>query len=131
MTAVCLCFLLLLCGCVKAEELGSLTEFSHPYAGEYECTRLLVGGEDRLNSFECVRLTLTGGGDFLLSYRAKTGERGEYGGKYRVDEGGKYITFSAAAGPFMRERAFPMQEGVISIEVQLGRKLLFAQFQMP
>lgn len=37
MLPIILMLLCCLCGCEQVEDLGSLSEFSHPYAGEYVC----------------------------------------------------------------------------------------------
>lgn len=120
----------LLCGCKKAEDMGSLAQLSRPYAGEYVCRKILLGGEDFTRKFDYIKLELERGGDFLLSYRTEEGNKGEYRGTYRVSDSGE-ITFTANAGYRAVSRSFPMREGAVLIDLPFGQKLLHAEFVFP
>ncbi len=120
-----------MCACGKAEELGSLQEFSRPYAGEYQCRTLMLGGEDRLDAFESVKLTLGYDGSFLLTYRTAEGAEGAYDGTYRVNGAQTEITFTGGAGSKSVSRSFPMDKGGIFIELPFGSSLLYAEFRFP
>ncbi len=111
--------------------MGSLPDLSHPYAGEYTCKKLSLGGEDCLNRFEYIKLTLECGGDFELSYRDKEKRTGGYEGEYSVSSESEEITFSAKAGLRTVSRTFPMKNGTILIDLTFGQKLLHAEFSFP
>lgn len=120
-----------LCGCEQAEDLGSLSEFSHPYAGEYVCETLTLGGNDCLEKFEYVKLTLKSGGSFELIYKTERGAEGGYRGEYKVAPEGDKITLTAKRGSRTVARTFPMEQGAILINLQFGGKLLYAKFAFP
>jgi len=123
--------LFLFVGCEKVEDMGSLPDLSHPYAGEYTCKKLLLGGEDCLDRFDYVKLTLEYGGDFTLSYRDKEKRSGAYSGEYAVSSESDEITFSAKAGLKTVSRTFPVKNGTILIDLTFGQKLLHAEFSFP
>jgi hypothetical protein len=45
---------------------GKLTEITKPYLGTYECERLYVGDDDKIEEFEYVRLELCKDGELKL-----------------------------------------------------------------
>lgn len=120
----------LLCGCKKAEDMGSLAQFSRPYTGEYVCRKILLGGEDFTERFDYIKLELKRSGDFLFSYRTGEGNEGEYRGRYAVTDAGE-ITFTANAGLSTVSRSFPMRKGAVLIDLPFGQKLLHAEFAFP
>ena len=67
--------------------MGTLSEFSRPYAGEYVCTRLSWGARE-LPDAETLVLTLRQDGRFSLTRDGA--EQAE--GRYRVDAAGEHGT---------------------------------------
>lgn len=122
---------LCLCGCDGVEQMGTLSEFSHPYAGEYKCETLTLGGKDCLDKFEYITLTLKHGGDFIFRYRTVVGVKGGYEGEYSVSPEEDEITFSAKHGARIVSRTFPLERGAIQVNLQFGSKLLHAEFRFP
>ena len=131
MLPIILMLLCCLCGCEQVEDLGSLSEFSHPYAGEYVCDTLTLGGEDCLHKFEYLNLTKTSGGEFSFRYRTNGGLKGGYEGEYSVSPEGDEITFSAKYGARTASRTFPYEKGAVHVNLQFGTKLLHAEFRFP
>ena len=87
-----------LAGCEKQpRELSSLEDLSRPYAGTYECTRLMLAGEDMTQSYK-VTLELSYGGELTLSYRTKYGGSDKWKGTYSVDVTREEVTMSVGAG---------------------------------
>ena len=127
-----LCVLtLLLGGCTKAEEMGSLSDFSRPYAGEYICKKLQLGEEDYIEKFDYIKLKLSQSGAFQLSYQTEEGLKEQFSGKYAVSEEGDEITFSAKSGFRTASRSFPFENGTVHINLTFRGKLLHAEFQAP
>lgn len=122
--------LFLLCGC-NVSRMSTLPELSKPYAGLYECEKVTLGGEDFTDRFEYLRLELSYGGEFRLSYRGKEGGEGQYGGTYRMNAEGDAITFTGKTGLRSVSRTFPVKNGAILVELTFGRKLFYAEFKMP
>ncbi len=124
-------FLLLPCllfaGC-DVNDMTSLKDLSRPYTGEYECRKLLLGGEDLLSRFESVRLTLGLHGDFVLSYRDTEGGEGSFSGKYTL--AGDTLTLRANAGGRELSYEFPYSDGKVIGRLQMGGKLLLLEFSM-
>lgn len=116
------------CETQKAEDLSSLGEFSRPYAGVYECTRLMLGSREVTEEF-VVRLELAYNGSFTLSYRPKYGPAGERKGTYAVDMTREEVTMSAVEGQTVISRTYPMQDGAILVEENFGGVGLYAEFR--
>ena len=130
LSAAVLCVgLLCLAGCDTEEELGSLEDLSRPYAGIYLCEELTLAGEDKLASFEDIRLELCRGGEFTVSYKRVTGGEGKLSGRYEMDVEKNRVTFSAKQGVRTMSRTYPLEKGCILIEVNFLGRLLFAKFK--
>lgn len=123
--------LFLLCACDEVEDMGSLPEFSKPYAGEYTCETLTLGGKDCLPKFEEIKLNLKGDETFILTYKTAGGAKGDYAGEYAVSPEGDEITFTSQAGVRSVSRTFPMEKGAICVEMSVAGKLLYAKFVFP
>ena len=126
-----LCALFLFCACEKVEDMGSLPDLSKPYTGEYTLKKLTLGGEDFTDKFESVKLKLGYDGKFVLSYKEKEGQTVSYAGEYAVLTEREEITFSAKAGLRSVKRTFPMKDGSILIDLNMGARLLHAEFAFP
>ena len=125
--------LLTLAGCLifsgcDVREMSSLKEISLPYAGEYFCQSLTLGGKDVLPYFERAVLTLERDGSFSLAYKKAGGGEGGVSGAYRIDEdaGRIYLRVRGAEGE--SERAFPYENGRIFLEMTVLGRLLCAEF---
>ncbi len=131
MRKVLLCAALSLCllfsGC-EASELSSLEEISSPYAGEYFCEKLTLGGRDVLSLFEKVTLTLERDGTFALSYKKKGGGEGGLAGSYTLDGEQNTVSFTIEGEDGETTRVFPYEKGRIFFEVPILGRLLFAEF---
>ena len=117
---------LLFAGC-DVEEMSSLRDISRPYAGEYKCQKLSLGGEDMLSRFDYLKLDLRASGDFTLKYADTEEGKGEYSGKYEMKEDA--IIFRADAGGEEKSYPFRYEKGAVIIELPFGGKLLLAEFR--
>lgn len=110
-----------LAGC-SAEEMGSLSELSRPYEGEYACTQLTLGGEEMLSRFSAIRLTL--GEDAVLSWRTAEGSEGAAAFSYEMGE--ESVTFYQKG----RRGAYvcTVEEGAIVFSRVVAGRLLYARF---
>lgn len=122
--------LFVLSGC-NVSEMSTLSDLSKPYVGLYECEQIQLGSKDMTERFEYIRLELTYGGDFELTYRSREGNEGGYGGTYSVDTAAHKITLTANAGFVRRSFTFPMENGKIYADHTVQGKLLHAVFSMP
>ena len=77
---------LMFTGC-NVEKMSTLRDISRPYAGEYKCSRLQLGGEDLLPQMKYLKLKLGYYGDFCVTYADFAGGAGEYSGTYRMEDG--------------------------------------------
>ena len=126
-----LCVLFILCACERVEDMGSLPDITKPYTGEYVLKKLTLGGEDYTEKFDSAKLSLDYGGEFKLTYKDKDGHTGSYGGEYEVSTEREEITLSSKAGLRTVSRTFPMKNGSILIDMNLGGRLLHAEFAQP
>lgn len=108
-------------------EMSSLIEISKPYAGEYQCEKLIYGDKDYTDLYE-IKLTLKADGSFQLAYQDEHGREGGYQGNYAYEE--NMITFTSKNGAKSVSRGFLYKDGVLSIELPIGGKLLHAEFSM-
>ncbi len=130
-TLLAVCFLFCLAACERAEDMSSLKDISHPYAGMYKCEKISIGGRDLTDRFQKLSLELKGDGNFLISYLTAEGSEGGYGGTYQIDEERKEITFSGKEGARQRAFTFPYEKGAVRIDYNLFGNLLHAEFRMP
>lgn len=119
-----------LCGC-NVENMSSLTEISKPYVGIYECEELSIGGVEQREAYKKLKLELDAEGRFALTYATTEGQKGEYHGHYKIDPENEEITFYSYAARRSHTFVFPMKNGSISIDYNLGGKLLHGVFKLP
>lgn len=117
-------------GC-DLNSMTTLSEISRPYVGEYECKTLRLGAEDMTVRFESVKLNLKYDGEFILSYKGKSANKGEWSGRYRVSPDGDEITLSVKESARTVERTFPIDKGTIIVDWNFAGKLLHAEFSFP
>lgn len=84
-----------LCGCGRDTQ-SSLKELTDPYITRYECTLAEYGGQDFLERFDYIRVTLTDKENMELSYKYRGEEPKSYTCTYEYDE--KTGELSAEAG---------------------------------
>lgn len=120
----------LLAGC-DAQELGSLSDLSRPYAGVYKCEKITIGGKDMSETFSVFELELEGDGAFELRYETSWGGEGSYEGQYSVSEDKGEITFVAKRGARSEGYTFRMEKGAVLIDYNFLGRLLHAEFRMP
>lgn len=115
---------LLFTGC-DVNEMTTLKDLSRPYAAEYKCRKLQLGGQDLLSGFEWIKLTLRPDEMFSLRYREADGGEGGYEGEYELDEEQERITLRAQNGA---KHVFPYRNGAIALELLFNGRLLYAEF---
>lgn len=118
--------LLTLCGC-DAAKMSSLRDVTHPYAGVYECKRLVLGGRD-ITELCPLTVELFGDGSYSLVYRREDGDEEQRCGEYAVDLSRREITFSDGAG---RSVPFAYEEGRLLVSYSLMGTLLYAELSQP
>ena len=107
---------------------GSLKDITKPYTGIYKCTEARFAEQDYLNRFEEIAIELKSNGDFLLYYREKGCASKTEKGRYVYDKENKTITFEAGANGFFK-RAFPLENGVLTMDIRFAEKNLILQFE--
>ena len=112
-------------------QMSTLPDLSKPYVGIYECERAMLGGEDMTEKFDYIRLELSYGGEFELTYRAQDGNEGGFSGTYEASAEKGEITLNAQSGILRKSFTFPMENGSILIDLPFGGKLLHAEFRLP
>lgn len=106
---------------------GSLKDVTKPYLGEYECKSATLGEKDYFDNFSFIRLELKKDNEFVLSYSAKNGQKGEEAGKYVYDE--KEETLTITYGDFgVLKRKFPLKNGEIYVTLPIGTQTLSMKF---
>ena len=111
---------------------GGIKEITKPHLGIYECEQALLSGEDMTSEFDYVRLELKSDGTFLLYYRKTDCKECRETGKYVYDKEAGTICLSVeGAGVSKRtlKRTFPLKDGVLSVNLRVGKKTLQMQFK--
>ena len=106
---------------------GSLKEIAKPYLGVYECVEAKLGGKDCLGPFEELSLELKADGSFYLYYQERNRDSRREKGQYRYDPEKKTLTL-VGGGEFIK-REFPLENGILTVTVRVGDKLLNMQFE--
>lgn len=130
MPAAFLLCVLFLTAC-EAEKMSSLKDVTRPYAGLYQCEKIMLGDRDLTERFDHIYLELKQDGEFELSYETAEGIAASYEGNYGVDSEAGTITLSAKQGTRTRAFTFPYEKGAIVIDYNLFGTLLYAEFRMP
>lgn len=112
----------------KVSSLGGLKAVSAPYAGCYKCTTLTLDGKDLLAYFSSVCLEIEGGGEMVVSYKDKAGNRGEKKLSYEYEEGSDQLTVIYQDGDREIKKSAGFKKGEITFTHQLDGKLLLAIF---
>ncbi len=77
----------------SALKVGSLTDITKPYLGEYECKSATYGKKDLLEKISCVVIELREDNTFVLRYKDKKGKQKEETGEYTYDSENKTVRF--------------------------------------
>ena len=82
---LCIAPCILLCAFTFDSD-SSLKELTLPYINTYECIRATLGGQDLLDDFEYLTITLEDSNSLEVSFKKKDGRRHSYSCNYTVDE---------------------------------------------
>ena len=108
---------------------GKLTEISRPYLGTYECEYLCVGDENKLESFDYIRIELLADGELKLSYREKEKDRKSISLAYDYDEESKTLIVSQNKGIIKSDKKLFLENGEINLSFALGKYTISAKFK--
>ena len=107
---------------------GDLKEITKPYLGVYECKSAQLGDEDLLKNFSHIHLELKKGGEFVLHYGDKKGNKEQARGKYVYDAKKQTVTLKMTDGNCF-QRTFPLQKGQIIVSFPVGNRQLCLIFE--
>ena len=106
---------------------NALKDITKPYLGVYQCVEANLGGRDCLDGLEELDLELKSDGTFSLYYKERNRGRKEETGKYVYDPNKKTLTL-LGRGDFLK-REFPLEDGILTITMRVGDKLLCVKFE--
>ena len=121
---ISLLFLFPWLGWVKS---STLTDISKPHLGVYECKQARLGDTDILDRFSYIKLELEEE-DFTLYYQEKEGASKKETGKYRYDKEKQTLIMCADEFAFIKKE-FPLQNGVLTVNIRIGEKTLCLVFE--
>ena len=107
---------------------GDLKGITKPYLGMYECVEAKWNGEDYLERFSCIELELKPKGSFVLHYAEQNGEKKSEEGRYSYNEARKTITLELGGSAFFK-REFPLKDGVLNVQFQIGKENILLCFK--
>lgn len=108
---------------------GKLTEITKPYLGTYECERLYVGDDDKIEEFEYVRLELCKDGELKLIYKQPKNRPEQVSMEYRYDEQTKTLYVKGKLGVWRLDKSFSLNNGELTGEMRLGNKNVVVKFK--
>ena len=108
---------------------GKLTEITKPYLGTYECERLYVGDDDKIEEFEYVRLELCKDGELKLIYKQPKNRPEQVSMEYRYDEQTKTLYVKGKLGVWRLDKSFLLNNGELTGEMRLGNKNVVVKFK--
>ena len=106
---------------------STLTDISKPYLGVYECKQAKLGDTDVLERFSYIKLELEEE-EFTLYYREKEGEAKSEKGKYRYNKERQTLTMCADEFAFIKKE-YPLQNGVLTIDLRIGDRAMLLVFE--
>ena len=107
---------------------GSILDVAKPHLGEYECIQAELDGKDMLQDYTYIRLELKGDNTFVLHFKDKGGELKSEKGNYRYNEKEKTVVMQLQSFRFFK-REFPLEKGILSIELPVGGKNVILKFE--
>lgn len=105
---------------------STLPQISKPYLGTYDCERAYYGSTDVLEGFSYIRLELKDKETYVLSFCEKGEKKQERSGQYAYDEAKGRLTLYADGGI---QRSFPLEKGMLTVDVPILGKTLYLQFK--
>ena len=108
---------------MRTDEDG-LKDIAKPYVGTYECTQLMLGGEDCLEKFDYFRIELTGDGRFIVRIKDKKGKK--HGGEaaYEYDTQSKRFFLVQKTWIGIKKIPFEIDGGELFLFTRFGPKIL-------
>lgn len=110
--------------------MSSLFDIAKPYAGTYECKYVMLGDENILDDFEYIELELLPSNIYKIEFLNSNKIKGLYRGHYSYDEKDGTITIDENIFGQKVKKTFSAKDGVIDIDVQYGKTLLYVKFEM-
>ncbi len=118
----------LLCACNISAD-SSLKELTKPYITRYECTRAEWGGQNFLDGYEYIRITLADESNMELSYKKPGESEHKFNCRYNYDQTtGELTAEGTALGIKMRE-SVKIENGKFTISLPLLGKQLVMDFE--
>lgn len=108
---------------------GSIKSITKPYITEYECVEGYLGGENLLDSYEFIKISLVDDKEMQVSFKPINGEKRSFKGFYEVNPETREI--SAEIGLFgvkFREK-ITINKGTFVITKNILTKTLLLKFK--
>ena len=112
----------------SALKVGSITDISKPYLGEYECKSAELGKKDLLKDYPRIVLELCDDNTFVLRFQDKKGKKREQTGEYEYDKERGAFRFRIN-GKADIKREFVLENGKIHGALKLGWRTLTLEFE--
>lgn len=107
---------------------GDIKEITKPYLGVYECKSIQIADHEWLSKEQKVVLELKKKGIFTLYYQKPDGNTGRLDGRYKYEEKTQQIQL-LWEGNNLFKQSFPIKNGQIIIQYQLGTRIYRAIFE--
>lgn len=117
-----------LCGC-DLKNAGPLKSITRPYIAQYECIEATLGGEDLLDKFDYIKITLATKDKMEFTYRQKNGESKILESKYKFDLTSRTLTAEIGLLGYNFKQSTVVEKGKFTISKSIGGKQLIMKFK--
>ena len=117
-----------LCGC-DVKNAGPLKSMTRPYIAQYECVEATLGGEDLLNKFDYIKITLVNKDNMEFNYKQKDGENKILETKYNYDLSSRTLTAEIGLLGYSFNQSTVVEKGKFTISKSIGGKQLIMKFK--
>ena len=108
----------------------SIKAITKPYIAEYECTEAYLGGENLLEKYEYIKITLINAEEMELSFKATEGKKHTFTGNYTVDPKTRELSGEIGVlGMKFREKV-TVEKGQFTITKNILNKPLLMKFNV-
>lgn len=127
-----LCILIIAPACNSNEQIaaGSLKALTKPYIATYECTQARLGGQDLLEKYDYIKITLLNKDELEVSFKQKNGDKKSFKGKYEVNAETKELKGEIGILGFTFKETVKIEKGKFVINQNFLSLSLIMVFEM-
>ena len=116
------------CAC-DMKNAGPLKSITRPYIAQYECVDATLGGEDLLDKFDYIKITLLDKENLAINYKQKNDDNKTIESKYSFDLKSHTLTAEIGILGYTFKHSTVIENGKFTISKSIGGKQLVMKFR--